>query len=284
MVLTKPTVIDKYLHVTQDGYDGVTHYIPNRRGNRPRKMTVHVMEGTMWGSWTWHHQVKASATVFISKQGVIWNVVPKQHGPWTNGDVNNPDAEIRAFMQKYGSDPNEWTLTIENEGYTGNLPYTVEQAEANVWQLVQWCKEFGLTADDIIRHGQINSVDRPYCPERSPYPFTTWLKKRVAEELGGTTESELDVPVYATPELLPDLEELAQEVSKFSKMPITVLRRRVRATRDTPRYQKTSLKSPKIGPDIRKGTEFDVLGEIGGWWITPWGTRVQRSHTEIIEE
>lgn len=273
-VTYQPKIIDKWLHVTQDGYQGVIRY-HDRGPHGIQAFGLHVQQGTNWGSWQHHHAVKASATVYIAKNGDIWRGVPEDKAPWTNGDVNNPDAEVRALIAKYGPDPNTWMLTIEAEGYSGNLPYTVEQYQSILWQLREWKRKYG--DKPLLRHGQINAVDRPYCPEPAPYSLTTRLKADLAADADTPPP-----PVYAVLEPIPGLEEIARHVEKFTTLPFTVKRRKVRAIRDTPRFQRTSPKSATVGPNIKKGEEFDTLAEVGGWYITPWGTRVWGGDVEIV--
>jgi hypothetical protein len=172
-----PKIIDKWLHVAQDGYPAVTRF-HNRNWAGVQAFVIHVQEGVNRGSWQHFHTVTASSTVLIGKNGDIWRLVPEDKAPWTNGDVKNPDAEVRALMAKYGSDPNTWSLTIECEGFTGNLPYTEEQYQSILWQLREWKKTYG--DKPILRHGQINAVDRAYCPEKPGGPLMTRLEKDLA--------------------------------------------------------------------------------------------------------
>ena len=180
-----PVVEYWWLHedrtVNGDFYPGVIRYNANRNGNKPRGIVHHIQEGSNWGSWQHFHSVKAGATVFISKQGVIWWLIEERHGPWTNGDVNAPDAFIRELIRLYGADPNDWTLTIEYEGFTGNLPYTEAQYQAGLWLTRQWMAKYNIPVERAtIRHGQINSVDRYFCCERPGGPFLTRMKTDLA--------------------------------------------------------------------------------------------------------
>lgn len=175
-----PKIIDKWLHVAQDGYPAVTRF-HSRNWAGVQAFVLHVQEGYNWGSWQHFHKVKASSTVMIARNGDIWRLVPEDKAPWTNGDVKNPDAQVRALMNKYGPDPNTWSLTIEFEGFTGNLPYTEEQYQSGLWQLREWKRKYG--DKPLLRHGQINAVDRYFCPERPGGPLMT----RLMRDLGKAT-------------------------------------------------------------------------------------------------
>ena len=174
----QPNIIDKWLHVAQDGYAAVYKYIPNRNGNKARVIFLHVQEGNNWGSWTWFHQVSASCTVMIGKNGDIWRVVPEEHGPWTNGDVSSPDAAMQAIMNRWGWDPNVYTLSIEHEGNSGGLPYTTAQKQSSVWQVQTWMKKYDIAAIYIMGHFQVNGDSRPDCPdpEDQGHPFVQAIR------------------------------------------------------------------------------------------------------------
>jgi hypothetical protein len=255
-------------------YAGVTRYIWNRNGNTVQGIVHHVQEGSNSGSWEHFHAVKASATVFIGKNGDIWWLVDEKHGPWTNGDVNAPDAFIREMIRLYGPDPNEWTLTIEYEGFTGNLPYTEEQYQSGLWLTRRWMTKYGIT--DIkratIRHGQINSVDRAYCCEREGGPFLTRMRKDLAVPAG---------PVYAKPHNAEALVAVAQLLEPYPGVIYEISNWKLRAIRDTPRLQDWNS-DVKVGPDIAKGLEFDAIARAGGMYITKYGTKVREADVEIV--
>jgi hypothetical protein len=166
----KPNIIDKWLQVQ--------HYIPNRRGKKPGYGVLHIQEGTNAGSWSHFHNVKASSTVLIGRNGDVWRIVEEKHGPWTNGDVNRPTAKALNGILRETNDPNELSLTIETEGYTyapnamgwraGEHPQA--QVDAIVWVFLDWMDRYpDMTVDDILRHADINSVSRNFCPGNALY-------------------------------------------------------------------------------------------------------------------
>lgn len=157
-----PNIIDAWLTLPFEGYPGQVRY--RERGWAGIQAIVHhVQEGNSRGTQMHFRSVLASSTVLIDKDGTIRRLVPENKGPWTNGDVKNPDAQVRALMNKYGPDPNAWTITIEHEGYSGGLPYTEEQYQSSLWQTRDWRKRYGLIP--LLGHRQINSVTRATCPE-----------------------------------------------------------------------------------------------------------------------
>lgn len=166
-----PRIIDKFLHVSQDGYAGVERRIRGRFGMAPKIIVLHIQEGSNSGSWQHFHSVSASSTVLIGKNGDIWRLVPEEDGPWTNGDVNQPSALGREVIDKWGADPNVYTLSIETEGFTGEWPKTQAQLNSVVWQVKQWMTKYGIPVHYVLKHADINNVDRHYCPGDAFYNY-----------------------------------------------------------------------------------------------------------------
>lgn len=198
VVVTKPKIIDKWLHVAQDGYPAVIRYIANRNGQKIRVIFVHVQEGQNYGSWQHFHAVSASATVLVGKNGDVWRLVPEEHGPWTNGDVNKPDAFATAMMNRWGWDPNVYCLTIESEGFSGGLPYTDAQRNAIYWQVNDWCSRYAIDAIYILGHYQVNSVSRPNCPEPAVNGRRVFLEA-IRAQASGVPVVEVPTTVYRDP-------------------------------------------------------------------------------------
>lgn len=154
----------------------------NRNWAGIQGIVVHVQEG--WNNGTKQHfrVVKASSTVLIARDGLIERLVPEDKAPWTNGDVMNPDSQIRALMNKYGPDPNTWTLTIECEGFVNGLPYSENQYQSVLWQIRDWRRKYGPIP--VLAHRQINSVTRWSCPEP---PGGKFLPRLYADLASGST-------------------------------------------------------------------------------------------------
>lgn len=166
--MTYTPVIKNYLFSEPHTFNG--RYFPakakysSRYGMAPKAIFIHIQEGSNWGSWLWwYDNVQASSTILLSKTGEIWQVVPEHLAPWTNGDVMSPTSRGRALINRWGGNPNTYSLTIELEGFTGN---TVPDAQkkALVWQVREWMRKYNLTVDDVYRHADVNQVTRPRCP------------------------------------------------------------------------------------------------------------------------
>ena len=145
--------------------DLLTHCFVNRSGASAQAIVLHIQEGRTFGSLDWWlhgPNVQASATVMIQFDGSILRVIPEQHGPWTNGDVNNPTPQAAALLA-LGGNPNIWTLSIEAEGWW-NGDHPDAQVDAIVWQVKQWQAAYSIPINMVLPHSSINSVDKANCP------------------------------------------------------------------------------------------------------------------------
>ena len=160
--MTQPKIIDRWLHTNNaDGYPAVIKY--SSRTMSPVAIFVHIQEGSNWGSYQHFHSVQASSHVLIAKNGDIWRLVPEDKAAWTNGDTRNPTAKGLALLNKYGWDANRYSLTIETEGFSGDVVPSA-QLQAVVWQIRDWQKRYNIPNSMIFRHADVNTVTRPRCP------------------------------------------------------------------------------------------------------------------------
>ncbi len=139
----------------------------SRNGKRPEVIVYHVQDGYTPGSLDWWANgpgVQASSTNMVQQDGSILNIIPKSHGPWTNGDTNAPSARGRAMQRLYGNDLNPVSLTIEAED-AKTRTVNATQKETILWQVREWIKTWPHLADPArhLGHYDINSVSRPNC-------------------------------------------------------------------------------------------------------------------------
>lgn len=128
---------------------------------------LHVQWGWTGGSLQHWLNVAASSTIMVQQDGSILRVIPPQHGPWTQGDVRNPDAMARALQQRFGQDPNVYSLTIEAEDARTEA-INAAQERTIAWQIRQWQIAYPKLAGAdwearILGHYQWNSVDKIDC-------------------------------------------------------------------------------------------------------------------------
>lgn len=278
-----PTIVDKYLHIAQDGFAGVNRRYVGRFGMAPKIIVIHIQEGTNWGSWQHFHTVLASSTVLIGKNGAIWRLVPESDAPWTNGDVKSPSSRGREIINKWGADPNVYSLTIETEGYTGEWPKSDAQLKAVLWQVYEWQKKYNIEDVYVIRHAEINSIDRAFCPGNAYY---NWLIaelakldiKPIVEEIKyGSAQ-----PIVVNGQPWDGKSDITVNNTKFFSDP-----RLVQAKEAGEVHQYASFKSLLTRRNFEKDFEFNVLGWVYGeskdgenrWWITKHFSRVWVGHT-----
>ena len=138
--------------------------IPGRDGMRPEAIGLHVQWGATPGSLRHWLGVDASATVMVQRDGSILKVIPEGDGPWTQGDVRRPGARARALLDRFGPDPNVYSLTIEAEDERTER-INEAQTRTILWQIGEWQRRWPTLADHerIVVHYEINSVDRARC-------------------------------------------------------------------------------------------------------------------------
>lgn len=136
-----------------------------RKASSIQAVGLHVQWGNTPGSLDHWLAVSASSTVMVQRDGSILRVIPELRVPWTQGDVKSPDAEARRLMDRFGRDPNQYSLTIEAEDLREE-DVTSTQERTIVWQIREWARKYGahlLDPERILGHYQINSVDRARC-------------------------------------------------------------------------------------------------------------------------
>ena len=203
---TKPTIHElsvDYAHYGLQKWQAdvlISKCIPNRLGYQPQGIVWHIQDGSTRGSLSYWVGVQASSTVMINKDGTILNIIPRRHGPWTNGDSSNPSARGRHLISLGGGDANRVSLTCEMDGRPGD-PLTAAQLNAAVWWALDVMREFPhIDLNDMYQHADINSVTRPRCPDgyyngllaairaastappARPKPTITWTRGEVGVE------------------------------------------------------------------------------------------------------
>ena len=141
--------------------------IPGREGQRIEAIGLHIQWGHTAGSLQHWLGVAASATVMVQQDGSILRVIPEEHGPWTQGDVQQPDARAHALLQRFGPDPNVYSLTIEAEDARTERINAVQERTIR-WQIREWQRAYPhLAGDDweerIVGHYEINSAEKATC-------------------------------------------------------------------------------------------------------------------------
>jgi N-acetylmuramoyl-L-alanine amidase len=178
-------------------HNGFTH--------RPEAVCWHITQGQSSLGWLTNPASGASSNYLIDRDGTIHELVPPNQSAWANGAVNDPDLAnpVIAGWEREGCNYNQRTISIENEGYTkywapGAL--TAVQTESLIALTAWLCDSLGIppTRTCVIRHQQIDNVDRYNCPGFSEeQEMLPWIG-RVADLCGGTGGDEVKEPAAGT--------------------------------------------------------------------------------------
>jgi hypothetical protein len=184
---------------------------PNKGGysspHRPEAICWHVTVGSAQSSlgWLTNPQSNASSNYLIARTGTIYELVPPTESAWANGAVNKPDMgnPVIAGWINAPANPNTRSVSVEHERTrsANNQPggFTEAQHRATV-RLAAWlCQEFAIPADrtHVIRHAQLDSVNRQYCPGLAEDEMQAWIGEIAALVGGGTPAGGQTVPVPA---------------------------------------------------------------------------------------
>lgn len=149
----------------------LTRRITNRAGYSVLAIVCHIQDGSTIGSlehfvhghYSNGKQVTASCTYTVQKDGSILLVIPEQHGPWTNGDVQKPSSRGAALARRAGGDPNRVVVTIEAEGRPFDAMSEV-QLQSIEWLIRDVADRHKLDPlADLYEHADFNSVTRANC-------------------------------------------------------------------------------------------------------------------------
>ena len=145
---------------------------PNfRRGRQGYKIVAivnHITAGLMPATLNWllNPTAKVSAHYLVTKDGRIIQMVADEDTAFAVGIVNNP-----TWMLYDGSNPNNYTLSIEHEALAGES-LTEQQYQASLalhWMLIsKW--QIPVDRDHIIGHDRLDSINRRNDPG-SKFPW-----------------------------------------------------------------------------------------------------------------
>lgn len=164
----------------------------------PQAVVWHISEGDEASgvSWLTNPASLVSSNYLVGRTGIVYELVDPEAGQqgaaWANGIPNKPDRTNPLIDGWIGSgmNPNRRTVSIECAGMSSHWQggsLTAPQIDALV-QLTAWvCQRFGIAPDraHILRHQQINDVDKHDCPGFSIAEMDAWVA-RVGALAGGT--------------------------------------------------------------------------------------------------
>jgi N-acetyl-anhydromuramyl-L-alanine amidase AmpD len=147
---------------------------PGRSGRRIIGIVNHVTAGLFPGClhWMQNPAAKAASNYLVTRAGEIYQLVRDEDAAYHAGEVHRPTWPLYD-----GTNPNNYTLGIEHEGFDGAL--TEAQYQASLWLQRMLCARWGIPADrrHIIGHCELDTVNRA----NDPGPRFPW--DRLMEEL-----------------------------------------------------------------------------------------------------
>jgi hypothetical protein len=251
----------------------LTKKISNRLGYSSLAIIHHIQDGRTTGSLRHWVGVSASSTCMVQRDGSILWIIPESDGPWTNGDVCNPEAEVQYLLTASGGDPNRCSLTIEAEGTPWDS-LTAAQLDTIEWIDRMWMKKYPhITTKNIHRHRAINKCTRYNCPgagDHNDYHIA------VMKRLDGTPTTQ-----YAMPIVYPWLKSDEGINRKIGSTVVYACERVWTVKNQTPRLKTAKMSTntaDMVGPQLVAGDTFPgkfvLYNKTGGWVLTEWGTRV----------
>jgi len=288
----KPVIVDKWLHVDQSGYKGVIRYFPNRYDasarvtGKPSWIVLHIQQGSSWGSWQHFHNVQASSTVTIQRDGSIWRLVPEEHGPWTNGDDMFPTSTGQRLVDLPGNS-NIWSLSIETEGFSyapnpagwSAWPKPEAQINAIVWQVIDWMRRYNIPLANVIRHKDLNTRDKWICPGDDLFSEVINRVRAITNTSGGNVSYAQPRPiVLADGKTWNGTADVVVNGLTFHADIKTV-----KAAKTGANFRQWASRDAALTRGVASpGDGFGVIGWVRGetvakedrWWITKTGSRV----------
>lgn len=125
------------------------------------------------GTLTYEASVGVSTHFAISTNGDIWQGVPCNKAAWGNAPLKSPTIN---FAQAE-LNPNLWTISVEfcKPDTTNQIDITDAQKQSGFALIAAICDHYNIPRKQgdgnggIIRHADINSVDRAHCPGTFPF-------------------------------------------------------------------------------------------------------------------
>lgn len=145
-------------------------------GQKPVAIVYHItddMSFTNVKSWFQNPASDASSNVVIDRDGRIYQFVSSTETAWTNNDIKSPRNDIDWLNQAVAKNwinggpysLNDFTISIEHVG-TPEEPPTEAQYQSSIAISKYWIDRYHIPKNrgHLLRHGDINSTGRAYCP------------------------------------------------------------------------------------------------------------------------
>lgn len=165
VMIDRPAVLWKGAHAG--------NFTQGRGGVALEAIVIHIAEGPLGAIDAWFNDARAKASTHfaVSKAGRIHQYVKLADMPYANGSIE-PGYTAKLIDENAGINPNQWTVSIEHEGFTGEQ-MTPAMFDASTW-LSAWLFETdlfsggatGVAVDrkHVLGHRDISPRSRPRCP------------------------------------------------------------------------------------------------------------------------
>ena len=160
--------------ITDIIWEGTTNF-HDRRGQVPVALVIHMTDDRNFSNVKNHFQnpgSNASAQFVITPDGGKHQFVGSNKSSWTNGIINRPRTDIlwlNEAIQRSQSglaNLNDYTLNLEILAARGDR--ITNEAMESLVEIGRYYRGIYPTIlpnrGHVLRHGDIDSVDRPYCP------------------------------------------------------------------------------------------------------------------------
>lgn len=145
-------------------------------GQAPVAIVFHVADAADYDralAWYRNPVSRASMHVVVDRDGALTQLVSATRAAWANSDGKNPRRDIRWLSEviakcRTAGDPmtlDDFTLAVAYVGGPTEPP-TEQQYRSLVALAAYWRDRFRITPNRgrLLRHSDINSVDRAHCP------------------------------------------------------------------------------------------------------------------------
>ena len=237
---------------------------------------------------------------------------------WASGRVSKPYGDGKAIVDKYGINAvNRDGVSIELSGYDTTpvddfswseyvklIAYWIDYMEIPYHSLpinphtgisaFVWHEEFTFGTGKKCPFTYVKNNTKRLIADVKAYlqPYQTGRLGK-PETPPAPDQPDVVKPVYAPPMPIPALVDLAEDddlsavVTDEAKR-FYLVNDRVEAIRDTKRRQ-SAPDGPSIGPDLKRGEQFDVtwlIREADGeeWYVTDYWTRIKVSDTRLVSD
>ena len=153
----------------------VFNYKKGRDSFRPEIIVIHIGEGTAKQIYQTFQAEEKSSHYLVCKNREVWQFVEDEDTAWANGTKVNPTAKY--VLERPEVNPNLYSLSIENEGFTGDTIYESQYID-NADLVLELCEKWKIPLDEnhIIPHNKIRA------DKRCPLPISVERILKLAQE------------------------------------------------------------------------------------------------------